>query len=389
MFDFEFHNPTRIVFGRDRVKELDRLVPTGAKVLVTYGGGSAVRSGLIARVKEALGNRTVHEFGGIEPNPQYDTLMKAVEAVRAEGVDFLLAVGGGSVIDGTKFVALAARMPGDPKTLLGNWNITRAVSPDPLPLGTVLTLPATGSEMNSGAVVSLGHDKLPVMSALAFPVFSILEPALTATLPARQVANGIVDAFVHTTEQYLTFPVGGLLQDRMAEAILQTLVEIGRTSIDEPENYEVRAQHVWSATMALNGLIAVGVPQDWASHMIGHELTALFGLDHGQSLAVVHPTLLSVRKEKKLAKLAKYAERVWGIRDGSDSEKADAAIAKTREFFESLGVKTRLSEYGVGAERIPEVIAQLEAHGMVALGETHDLGLDVAEEILRRSVREE
>jgi NADP-dependent alcohol dehydrogenase len=386
MFDFEFHNPTRIVFGKDRVKELDRLVPAGAKVLVTYGGGSAVRSGLIERVKAALGSRDVHEFGGIEPNPQYDTLMKAVDAVRAQGIDFLLAVGGGSVIDGTKFVSLAAHMPGDPKTLLGNRNVTRELSPHPVPLGSVLTLPATGSEMNSGAVVSLGHDKLPVMSAMAFPVFSILEPSLTSTLPAKQVANGIVDAFVHTTEQYLTFPVGALLQDRMAESVLQTLVEIGRTSIDEPDNYDVRAQHVWSATMALNGVIAVGVPQDWATHMIGHELTALFGLDHGQSLAVVHPTLLAVRKENKLAKLSQYAERVWGIREGSDSDKADAAIAKTRAFFESLGVKTRLSEYGVGAELIPEVVAQLKAHGMVALGEARDITPEIAEEILRKSV---
>lgn len=386
MFDFEFHNPVRIVFGKGRVSELGRLVPEGAKVLVTYGGGSAVRSGLIGRVRAALGSRTVHEFGGIEPNPQYDTLMKAVATVRAEGIDFLLAVGGGSVIDGTKFVALAARMPGDPKTLLGNWNVTREVSPDPLPLGTVLTLPATGSEMNSGAVVSLGHDKLPVMSALAYPVFSVLDPSLTATLPARQVANGLVDAFIHTTEQYLTFPVGGLLQDRMAEGILQTLVEIGKTSLEEPENYAVRAQHVWSATMALNGLIAVGVPQDWATHMIGHELTAMFGIDHGQSLAIVHPTLLSVRKEQKLKKLVQYAERVWGISEGTDGEKAEAAIVRTRAFFEGLGVKTRLSDYGVKAEQIPEVIKKLKEHGMVALGETRDITPEIAEEILRRSL---
>jgi len=386
MFDFEFHNPTRIVFGKDRLVELDRLVPKDATVLVTYGGGSAVRSGLIAKVKSALGSRSVHEFGGIEPNPQYDTLMRASALCRLHGIDFLLAVGGGSVIDGTKFVALSAHFEGDPKTLLGNWNVTADLVPKVLPLGTVLTLPATGSEMNSGAVVSLGHDKLPVMSPLAYPVFSLLDPSLTSTLPAKQVANGIVDAFVHTTEQYLTFPVGAPLQDRMAESILQTLVEIGRTSIDEPENYAVRATHVWSATMALNGIIAVGVPQDWATHMIGHELTALFGLDHGQSLAVVHPTLLAVRKEKKLAKLVQFAERVWGVSEGSDLEKAEAGIARMRAFFESLGVKTRLSAYGVGAERIPEVVAQLKAHGMVALGEAQDLTLDISEEILRASV---
>lgn len=386
MFDFEYHNPTRIVFGKDRLQELDRLVPAQAKVLVTYGGGSAIRSGLVAKVKAALGTRTVYEFGGIEANPQYETLMKAVEQVRQEQCDFLLAVGGGSVIDGTKFIAQAAYVKGDPKSLLNNCDITSDLCPSPLPLGTVLTLPATGSEMNSAAVVSLGHEKFRVKSKLVYPQFSLLDPSLTATLPARQVANGIVDAFVHTTEQYLTFPVGGLLQDRMAESILQTLVEIGKTSIAEPDNYDIRAQHVWSATMALNGLIAVGVPQDWASHMIGHELTALFGIDHGQSLAIILPTLLSARKTQKLAKLVQFAERVWGISHGSDFEKADAAILETREFFESLGVKTHLSDYGVGGDRITEVIAQLKAHGMVALGETQSITPEIAESILRASL---
>ena len=388
MFDFEYQNPTRIIFGKDRLAELDRLVPKGAKVLITYGGGSAVRSGLIAKIKAALGGRVVHEFGGIEPNPQYDTLAKAVTVVHEHEIDFLLAVGGGSVIDGTKFIALASRYQGDGKDLLhfGFQGVSAELVPDPLPLGTVLTLPATGSEMNSGAVVSLGHDKLPVMSALIFPRFSLLDPTLTFTLPKVQVANGIIDAFVHTTEQYLTFPVGGLLQDRMAEGILQTLVEIGKTALTEPENYEARANQMWCATMALNGVIAVGVPQDWATHMIGHELTALFGIDHGQSLAIVHPTLLSFRKEKKLKKLVQYAERIWGITTGSDSEKADGAIRATREFFESLGAKTRLSAYGVTAERIPEVIAQLKAHGMVALSETGDLTPEIAEEILRASL---
>jgi len=383
MFDFEFYNPTRIVFGRDRLDRLDRLVPGEARVLVTYGGGSAVRSGLVARVRNALGNRFVREFGGIEPNPQFDTLMRAVQVVREEAIDFLLAVGGGSVIDGTKFVALAAHFEEDPATLLGHRNVTAALVPRPLPLGTVLTLPAAGSEMNGGAVISRGRDKLPVLSPLTFPRFSILDPSLTFTLPPRQVANGIVDAFVHTTEQYLTFPVGALLQDRMAEAILSTLIEIGRPSIDRPEDYDIRAQHVWTATMALNGIIGVGVPQDWATHMIGHELTALFGIDHGQSLAIVHPALLTVRRQQKQAKLVQYAERVFGLRKGTDVEKAEAAIAATRDFFESLGVPTSLSAYGIGPDRIPEVLDQLRAHGMVALGEHRDVTPEVAAEVLR------
>lgn len=386
MFDFEFHNPTHIVFGRDRLGRIDRLVPADARVLVTCGGGSAVRSGLISRVKEALGRRFVREFGGIEPNPQFDTLMKAVAEVRTHAIDFLLAVGGGSVIDGTKFVALAAHFEGDPATLLGQRNVTSAMVPRVLPLGTVLTLPAAGSEMNSGAVISRGRDKLPVLSSLTFPRFSILDPSLTFSLPARQVANGIVDAFVHTTEQYLTYPVGAILQDRMAEAILATLIEIGRKSIDRPDDYDIRAQHVWTATMALNGIIGVGVPQDWATHMIAHELTALFGIDHGQSLAIVLPSLLSVRRQQKIAKLVQYADRVWGIREGTDLEKADAAIASTRAFFESLDVPTRLSAYGIGADRIPEVLDQLQAHGMVALGEHRDITPEVAAEILQRAL---
>jgi NADP-dependent alcohol dehydrogenase len=308
--------------------------------------------------------------------------------VRERGIDFLLALGGGSVIDGTKFIALAARYDGDARGLLkfGFRGVPRELVPNPVPLGTVLTLPATGSEMNCGAVVSDGHDKLPVMSALTFPRFSLLDPSLTFTLPRDQVANGIVDAFVHTTEQYLTFPAAGLLQDRMSEGILQTLIEIGKTSVEQSDNYDVRANHMWCATMALNGLIAVGVPQDWATHMIGHELTALFGLAHGQSLAVVHPTLLRVRKSKKLAKLVQYAERVWGIQAGTDDEKAERAIQRTREFFESLGVKTHLSDYGITNDRIPEVVAQLRAHGMTALSESQDLTPDIAEEILRQSL---
>lgn len=386
MFDFEFHNPTHIVFGRDRLGRIDRLVPADARVLVTYGGGSAVRSGLIGRVKAALGGRFVREFGGIEPNPQFDTLMRAVEEVRAHDIDFLLAVGGGSVIDGTKFVALAARFEGDPATLLGHRNVTSALVPRPIPLGTVLTLPAAGSEMNGGAVISRGRDKLPVLSPLTFPRFSILDPSLTFTLPPRQVANGIVDAFVHTTEQYLTYPVGAILQDRMAEAILSTLIEIGRPSVERPDDYDIRAQHVWTATMALNGIIGVGVPQDWATHMIGHELTALFGIDHGQSLAVVLPSLLAVRRQQKMAKLVQFADRVFGVREGTEAGRADAAIAATRAFFESLGVPTRLSAYGIGPDRIPEVVAQLQAHGMVALGENRDITPDVAAEILRQSL---
>jgi NADP-dependent alcohol dehydrogenase len=384
LLNFNFYNPTRILFGKNKIGSIDKYVPADAIVLITFGGGSAKKSGLIDKVKTVLGKRKIFEFGGIEPNPRYETLMKAVEVVRKEKIDFILAVGGGSVIDGTKFITLAARYKGDARDLLkfGFMPIPFDVVGSVVPFGSVLTLPATGSEMNNGAVISYEHGKFPVMSELAFPKFSILDPTLTFTLPKIQVANGIVDAFVHTTEQYLTFPVDARVQDRFAEGILLTLIEIGEKSVAEPENYDVRANHVWAATLALNGLIGAGVPQDWTTHMIGHELTAAFGIDHGQTLAIVHPAVLEVRRDKKRAKLLQYAERVWHITAGSDEEKITTAIRKTREFFERLGIKTRLSQYGVTADKIPVVVEQLKVHGLTALSETQDITLDVSKKIL-------
>ena len=388
MLNFDFYNPTRILFGKDRLDAIDKYVPSDAIVLITYGGGSAKKSGLIDKVKAALGKRNVHEFGGIEPNPRYETLVKAVEAVRSKNIDFILAVGGGSVIDGTKFIALASHYKGDPHDLLkyGFMPIPSDVLGKVVPFGTVLTLPATGSEMNNGAVISYEHGKFPVMCELAFPKFSILDPTITFTLPKIQVANGVIDTFVHTTEQYITYPVDARVQDRIAEGILQTLIEIGETTVTEPNNYDARANLVWSATMALNGIIGTGVPQDWATHMIGHELTALYGIDHGQSLAIVLPAILEVRREQKRAKLLQYAERVWHIKNGSEEEKIDLAIRKTREFFESLGVKTRLSQYGIKADKIPVIIENLKAHGWTALSETQDQTLDISQKILERAM---
>jgi NADP-dependent alcohol dehydrogenase len=323
MLDFDFYNPTRIFFGRDRLDNIDAYVPAGTTVLITYGGGSAKKSGLIDKVKTLLGHREVYEFGGIEPNPRYETLVKAVEIVRHENVDFLLAVGGGSVIDGTKFIALASCYDGDSRDLLkyGLAPIPFDVIGKAVPFGTVLTLPATGSEMNGGAVISHDHGKHAVISELLFPTFSVLDPTVTFTLPRMQVANGVIDTFVHTSEQYLTYPVDGRVQDRIAEGILQTLIEIGETTVAQSENYDARANLVWCATLALSGVVGSGVPQDWATHMIGHELTALFGIDHGQTLAIVLPSLLEVRREQKRAKLLQYAERVWHIETGGEAEK--------------------------------------------------------------------
>jgi len=379
---FEFHNPTRIVFGEGRIRDLDRLVPPGAKVLILVGGASAERTGTLSEVRQALGSRVHATFSGIEPNPTFETLMKAVEQVRAGGFDFLLAVGGGSVVDGTKFVAAAVPFEGDPwQILVQRGQGVKAA----LPFAAVLTLPATGSEMNSGSVVSRKStgEKLFFGSPLVFPRFSVLDPAKTLTLPPRQVANGIVDAFVHVMEQYMTYPAGGHVQDRFAEGILSTLMELGPRALSEPGNLEVRASLMWAATLALNGLLGAGVPWDGATHMVGHELTALHGIDHARTLAVVLPSLLDVRFEAKRAKLAQFATRVLNIQEGSEAERARGAIEGIRAFFEALDVPTHLSAYQLGAEVIPAVLTQLEAHGMTALGERRDQTLEMSRAILQ------
>lgn len=385
MQNFQFYNPTRIVFGTDTVATLSSLVPADARVLILYGGASAQKTGTLDEVKTALGSRVVHEFGGIEPNPSYETLMRAVEQVRREKIDFLLAVGGGSVIDGTKFVAAAATFDGEPWDILlqHGSNVQSA-----LPFGSVLTLPATGSEMNNGSVITrkASHTKLSFMSQHVFPQFSVLDPTKTYTLPPRQIANGIADAFVHTVEQYLTYPAQALAQDRFAEGLLQTLIEIAPKALAEPADYDARANLMWSATLALNGLIGAGVPQDWATHMIGHELTALYNIDHARTLAIVLPSLLKVQRATKRAKLLQYADRVWHINSGSEEQRIDEAIDKTRAFFEGIGIKTRLSGYELGQEAVDAVVGQLKAHGMTALGEHKDISLEVSRTILEAAL---
>ncbi len=384
MQKFDFYNPTHIVFGEGRIAELGKLVPATARVLILTGGKSARKNGTLDEVRAALGEREVFEFSGIEPNPCFETLMKAVEQVKQQNIDFLLAVGGGSVIDGTKFVAAAACYDGDAQDIL--FSFGRKVG-QPLPLGCVLTLPATGSEMNSGAVVTIKAKgaKLAFGHKALFPVFSVLDPSKTYTLPERQLANGVVDAFVHIAEQYLTYPAGGHVQDRFAEGLLLTLIEHGPKAI-ESTDYNERATLMWTATLALNGLIGAGVPQDWSTHMIGHELTAKYDIDHARTLAIVLPAMLQVRRQAKHGKLLQYAERVWGIHNGSEEERIDTAIASTREFFESLGLPTRLAAYGIGAEGIEAIIAQLEEHRMVALGERREIDLAVSRTVLETAL---
>ncbi|HEY0845118.1 MAG TPA: iron-containing alcohol dehydrogenase [Noviherbaspirillum sp.] len=385
MLNFDLYNPTRVLFGKGRIADLSKYVPDDASVLVLYGGGSIKSNGVYEEVMRALEKREVHEFAGIEPNPSYETLMNAVDLVHKKRIGFLLAVGGGSVIDGSKFVAAAARFDGDPWAILENRgrNITSA-----LPFGTVLTLPATGSEMNCGSVVTRKslRAKIPFSSRFVYPQFSILDPATTFTLPPKQIGNGVVDAYVHIMEQYMTYPVNSPVQDRFAEGLLQTLIEEGPKALDNPTDYDTRANIMWCATLALNGLIGAGVPQDWATHMVGHELTALYGLDHAQTLAIVLPGMLRVRKESKCAKLLQYAERVWGIREGNDDARIEAAIAQTQAFFEQMGVKTRLSDYQLGADDIDVVVKHLETHGMVRLGERQEITPDVSRKVLEACI---
>ena len=385
MLNFSFYNPTRIIFGSNTISQIGEHVPSDARVLILFGGESARKNGTLDEVREALGTREIQEFGGIEPNPSYETLMKAVELIRNDKLDYLLAVGGGSVIDGTKFIAAAVNYEGD------EWEILQTHGSkirQALPFASVLTLPATGSEMNNGGVVTRKstHTKLAFSSQHVFPQFSVLDPNKTYTLPARQLANGVVDAFIHIMEQYLTYPVDGRVQDRFAEGLLQTLIEIGPKVLEESADYDTRANLMWTACMALNGLIGAGVPQDWSTHMIGHELTALYNIDHARTLAIVLPANMQVRRDEKREKLLQYAERVWQIVDGDEDQRIDAAIERTRTFFEDLGLPTRLSDYKLGASDIDAVIGQLESNKLTKLGEHKTVSLEVSRRILETSL---
>lgn len=385
MKNFSHFNPTRIFFGEGQIAAIGAEIPRQSKVLILYGGGSIKQNGVLDQVKSALSGHTVLEFSGIEPNPRYETLMRAVELVRREGVDYLLAVGGGSVIDGSKFVAVAACYEeGEPWSL-----IEQRITPDrALPVGCVLTLPATGSESNSGVVITHNgkHLKLSYSNEKMFPTFAVLDPTTTFSLPAKQIGNGVVDAFVHVLEQYLTYPADAPVQDRYAEGLLQTLVEVGAKNVENPTDYAARASLMWAANQALNGLIGCGVPQDWSAHAMGHELTAVYGLDHAQSLAAVLIHSLRVQRVGKREKLLQYAARVWDLRQGDEDARIDAVIARTAEFFESVGLKTSLSVLGVEAKAADVITTRLEALGYVALGEKRVVTLAVVREILSRSL---
>lgn len=381
MENFNYYNPVRILFGKGKIAEIARYIPADTKIMMTYGGGSIKKNGVYDQVMTALKNHKVIEFPGIEPNPHYETLMKAVEVIKREDIRFILAVGGGSVIDGTKFIAAAARFEGADK-----WDILSKNAPikDALPFAAVLTLPATGSEMNSGAVITRAEtkEKLAFGSSKVFPKFSVLDPQVTYSLPKRQIANGIIDTYVHVMEQYFGYPEHAMIQDRFSEGILKTLLEVGpKVYNTQTPVYEDMANFMWAATMGLNGLIACGVGEDWSTHHIGHELTAFHGLDHAVTLAIVLPGVMNGVKEMRKAKLLQYAERIWGL-DSKDPNAGDKAIAKTEEFFNSLGVKTHLSDYGIGKETIDRIVERFKKRGTQYMTPLKDVNLDNLEAIL-------
>jgi NADP-dependent alcohol dehydrogenase len=387
MLNFELYNPTQYVFGKGQTPKIATLVPKDAKILLAYGGGSIFKNGVYDQVKAALTGFEVIEFGGIEPNPRFETLMKAVEIIKAQKITFILAVGGGSVIDGVKFISGAVHYEDNPIEILKKkvlfTDLTKVI-----PFGTVLTLPATGSEMNSGAVVTIEatQEKLVLGGSALFPKFSICDPTVIASLPKRQIQNGVVDAFTHVMEQYLTYPHDAILQDRFAESILQTLIEIGPSVVENPSDYKLASNYMWCATMALNGLIQKGVPSDWATHMIGHELTALYEIDHARTLAIIGPNLYRVLFETKKEKLAQYGERVWNLTGNSVEEKAEKAIEKTVEFFHQMGMKTKLSENAVNYENTADfIVNRFEERGWKALGEKQNVTLEKVKEIVEMS----
>ena len=369
MNNFEFKNPTKIIFGKGNYAKLSTEIPKGSKILLLFGGGSIKKNGIYEKVMNNLSGYEVEEFGGIPPNPEYSVLIQALKVIKEKSITYLLAVGGGSVIDGTKFLSSAALYEGD-----NPWEILTNKRPTlkGMPFGTVLTLPATGSEMNSGAVINRAEykEKLPMGGAGLFPQFSILDPEVVYSIPERQLANGLADSFTHVLEQYMTYPVDAILQDRFAESIMLSIIEIAPRLMKNSKDYKTAANFMWNCTMALNGLIQKGVPNDWAIHVMGHELTALYGIDHARTLAILTESHYSYNIESKKEKLVQYAERIWGIKSGDDNSKAKTAIQKTTEFFHSIGIKTKLSEYIEDYEGTAEEIEKrFEERGLKGIGE--------------------
>ncbi len=379
---FAYQNATQILFGQGQIEAIAKVIPADNRVLVVYGGGSIKKNGVYDQVVNALKDHQWQEFSGVEPNPTKETLDKAVEIVKADHIDFILAVGGGSVIDGCKYIAAAAHYDGDGWDILtGSHQVTSAT-----PIGAILTLPATGSESNSGAVITKAstQDKLAFLTPFVQPAFAVMDPDVMKSLPDRQLVNGLVDAWVHVCEQYLTYNHGHMVQDGYAEVLLRNLKQLAE-QFDQRDSDEWRANLMWTANQALNGLIGSGVPHDWATHMIGHELTALWHVDHARSLAIVQPSLLRNQIEHKRAKLEKLGTEVFRLETGSDL--AERTIDAIEALYNSLDVATQLTEHATDKQTaIDNVIEQLSKHGMVALGEHQAITIEQSRKILESAI---
>ncbi len=377
MKNFIFQNPTKLVFGKGQISKLTELIPTDVNVMITFGGGSVKKNGVYKQVTASLEGREYIEFWGIEANPKVETLRKAIVLGKEKNINFLLAVGGGSVLDGTKLVAAGIASGKDA------WDIVLSgMAETQIPFASVMTVPATGSEMNGGAVISRGETQEKYSFGGDYPRFSILDPEVTYSLSEHQIACGLADAYSHVLEQYMTTPGQSRIMDRWAEGLLLSIIEIAPKIKENPRDYDLMADYMLAATLALNDFIRMGITQDWATHQIGHELTALHGVTHGHSLAIVFPATLLVLREQKQAKLVQYAERIFNITEGSDQARAEKAIEKTEQFYRSLGLTTRLSELNIGNETI-EIIAKRFNERGVAFGENRNVTGDVAREILK------
>lgn len=380
MKNFIFQNPTKLVFGKGEIARLSELIPHEVNLMITYGGGSVKKNGVYDQVTTALKGRNYIEFWGIESNPRVETLRKAIQRGKEHHINYLLAVGGGSVLDGTKLIAAGIATDKDA------WDIVLSGTADKqIPFSSVMTVPATGSEMNGTAVISREETKEKFSFNGDYPQFSILDPEVTFSLSEYQIACGLSDAYTHVLEQYLTTPGQSRIMDRWAEGLLLSIIEIAPRIRINHRDYDLMADYMLAATLALNDFIRMGITQDWATHQIGHELTALHGITHGHTLAIVMPGLLRVTKKQKQAKLLQYGERVFKITEGSEEERADKAIEMTEEFYRSLGLTTRLSEEGIGNETI-ETIARRFNERNVAFGENRNVTGDVTREILKSCI---
>lgn len=387
MDNFTYWNPTKLIFGKDQLEQLKTEVPQyGKNILLVYGGGSIKRSGLYEQVINILKslNANIHELSGVEPNPRISTVRKGIDICKKEQIDFILAVGGGSVIDCTKAIAAGAKYDGDAWDLVTK----KAFATDALPFGTVLTLAATGSEMNSGSVITNWetNEKYGWGSPFTFPKFSILDPVNTYTVPKDQTVYGMVDMMSHVFEHYFHLTENTLMQDRMCESLLLTVMETAPKLINDLENYEYRSTILYNGTMALNGMLSMGYRGDWATHNIEHAVSAVYDIPHGGGLAILFPNWMKHNLKVKPSRFKQLAVRVFGVdpEGKTDEEIGLEGIEKLREFWNSIGAPSRLADYGIDDSKLDIMADKAMANG--EFGNFKKLNRDDVLEIYRLSL---